>query len=122
MPGNTYPAITVPFQTRSCPTVIAPSANGEYELPDVAIGPDCQPAECDCEPVRRGHGDCDAVDGGQLADILLDALQASLPNSGDEEFSCNSRYEVRCIYCWNTAPTTASTVVVWYAAAVVVLC
>jgi hypothetical protein len=104
VPGNFYPPITTPFASVACPTVIPVGSDGDCDLPDPAIGPDGQRAECDCESVRRGHGVCDGTIGGEVGDILEEKLEASLPDSNDEEFSCNSRYAVRVLaYVFDTA-------------------
>jgi hypothetical protein len=95
--GVIYPPITEAFSTNTCGTVFRPDAQGDYNLNEQAtIGPDGEEAMCDCESKRAGNG-CEAVDGGRLAEILDEMLQASLPHSGDTEFSCEGQYPV-CVY------------------------
>jgi len=92
--GDNYPAIEEDYDTTSCPTQITADGAGEYVLPQPAIGPDREEAECNCASARKGEG-CEAVDGGLLGSILNEKLQASLANSGEEELQCDGPYSVR---------------------------
>ena len=93
------------YTTAQCPPQVGPTASGDFELPDIAQGPDKRAAVCDCKSGRQARAatrlnqpslgpDCDAIDGGDLGELLQDLLEHAAPNS-DHEDSCDKTIGVR---------------------------